>query len=84
MDLNLIKQQQIVEKEGAFMPIIFLDLPASICGGIAYTCSKQIGKQIDKKIERTPEKLRLSPAPSINYSANHLKALCNSIDDIEL
>ena len=87
MELNLIKRQQIVEKEGAFMPIVFLDLPAMFCTAALYKGSQQVAQNWNenrKKIVKSFQPLYktskvLTPLPA---TPQRLDAMCSSISDI--
>ncbi|MBE6253935.1 MAG: hypothetical protein E7105_00220 [Prevotella sp.] len=84
MNLDFIKQQRAIEKDGAFMPIVFADLPAMICTGACYTGVKEVSNKIKNSIVPQPEDLNLLPAVCLNISQGHrqLNTLCESLDDI--
>ncbi len=79
-------QCQIVEKEGPFMPVIFADLPATLCAGIVAKAAHELSEKIDdggKKFAKIEEKLMGNFIQPI-LSSNRLSALSSSIDDIIL
>lgn len=75
---------KIVEREGFFLPVIFTDLPAMICGGAIATASKELSKKIDDgkhKIEKI-SLIRENSFISVPLSLNRLSILKKSIGDI--
>lgn len=85
MNLDLLKKNSIVEKEEAFMPLVFVDM--AVPTAAAYTLARQAGYSF-KKATITPENtsrgitLALNAIPVLSSQRN-LTILRHSINDIE-
>lgn len=87
MNLNLLKKSSIVEKEEAFMPLVFVDIPAAAIAlngsGIGYTLNRKFNKKDILLPSFQHNKLAKLPLAT---QKNQLKIrfLRQSIDDIEI
>lgn len=88
MNLELLKKDSIVEKDGRYMPVIFLDLPAGICAAATATAAKQLGNQISEQRKKnmvSPVTMRVQceTLQPLYVNPKRLGLMRNSIDDIE-
>jgi hypothetical protein len=87
MNLELIKENSIVEKDGRYMPVIFLDLPSGICAAATATAAKQLGNQISEQRKKsfvTPfiNNIKYVTLQPLCASPQRIESMRESIDDI--
>lgn len=82
MNLKKLNERRLITSEDHFMPVIFADLPALLCGAL-------VGKTADKLSEKTNNAIGHHPTchESVFFTAmiNNpyiTRLLLNSIDDI--
>ncbi len=86
MKIDLIKKNSIVEKDGAFMPLAFVDVAMAAIALNGKAIGHEIRKEFKKNVFPLPEFQRLQVVENISDSmAEHrVQLLRSSIDDIEI
>lgn len=88
MDIKDLTKKQIIHKDGAFMPLVFVDmaLPAAYVGVAAMAAKPQVNSKIDQKkrewIEGVELEVSYAGFCSISNDREAKNSLLGSIDDI--
>lgn len=88
MDIKDLTKKQIIHKDGAFMPLVFVDmaLPAAYVGAAAMAAKPQVNSKIDQKkrewIEGVELEVSYAGFCSISNDCEAKNSLLGSIDDI--